>query len=106
MTTYEDMIPSPIENARVQKSFRDGVQRSYFITPNSGYVLHDSGRDWTDIDPETGEEVVYRGYTRGTATCGANYDFVANPREFYAIPESEAPADQIFGGANNDHEVM
>ena len=103
---YEDMNPSPIENALVQKSYRDGVHRSYRITPNAGYVLHDNARDWVDMNPDTMEETTMLGFTRGTATCGANYDFTANPREFYAVPESEVPADQIFGGnPNGDHVV-
>lgn len=32
-------------------------------------------------------------------------DFVANPREFYTVPESSVPADQIFGGGGNNHEI-
>lgn len=104
MTTYEDVIPSPIENARVQKSYYNGEHRSYSITPNSGYVLHDKARDWEDIDPETWAVTIKLGYTTGTAACGANYDFAANPREFYAVPADSVPADQIFGGGN-DHVV-
>ena len=104
--TYEDVNPTLIENTTMRKSFLDGVHRTFVITPVDGYVLHDKARDWTDIDPITGEEVLYRGYTTGTASCAASYDFTANPREFYAVPESEVPADQIFGGGDNDHEVM
>lgn len=95
--TYETLTPTLIENTSMQKSFRDGEHTAYIITPNEGYVLHDKGRDWTDFDPATGEEVVYLGYTGGSASCGANYDFEENPREFYAVLESTVPADQIFG---------
>lgn len=105
MDEMRNVIPSLVENTTMQIRVVDGVPRSYWITPVPGYVLHDNGRDWTDEDPETGEEIVKLGFTRGTATCGANYDFTANPREFYAALESEVPADQIFGGSN-DHEVM
>lgn len=105
MITYEEMNPSPIANARVRKAFDNGEHRAYFINPLEGYVLHDNARDWTDNDPDTMEEILKLGYTRGTATCQANYDFTANPREFYAVPEDSVPADQIFGGGN-DHEVM
>lgn len=107
--TYEDVIPTLIPNTTMRKLFIDGVHRTYNITPIDGYVLHDKNRDWYDIDPETGmdSEEPTLGYTTGTATCAANYDFAANPREFYAVPESEVPADQIFGGGdNNDHEIM
>ncbi len=102
----EPVIPSPIENTLVVKGIVDGTHRAYEITPNNGYVLHDKGRDWVDIDPETEEETIKLGFTRGTASCPATYDFVANPREFYAVLETSVPTDQIFGGVNNDHEVM
>jgi hypothetical protein len=106
VVTREPVTPSPIENATVVKLFSDGVHRRYEITPNDGYALHDQVRDWTETDPETLEEIVVRGYTTGTASCAASYDFTANPREFYAVPADSVPADQIFGGGDNDHEVM
>ena len=103
-TTYEDVIPSLIENTTMQKNIYNGVHNVYIIRPISGYVLHDHARDWTDIDPDTMEEIPVLGYTRGMATCAANYDFEANPREFYAVPEDSVPADQIFG-VTPDHEL-
>ena len=104
--TYEEVNPTLIENTTMRKLLRDGVHQAYYISPAGDYVLHDNALDWTDIDPETGEEVLFRGYTGGMASCAANYNFVANPREFYAVPENEVPADQIFGGGDNNHEVM
>jgi hypothetical protein len=103
--TYEDVTPTLIQNTTMQKRLHDGVHKVYWITPVDGYVLHDKGRDWTDIDPITGEEILYRGYTTGTASCAASYDFTANPREFYAVLAESVPPDQIFGGGN-DHEIM
>lgn len=100
--TYEDVNLSLIENTTMQKVFRDGVHSTYNITPVAGYVLHDKGYDVPSYDEhgnETGE--VTLGYRISTATCAASYDFTANPREFYAVP-----ADQIFGGGYNDHEIM
>lgn len=104
--TYEEVNPSLIANTTMVKGLVDGVHRNYRISPIDGYVLHDKANDWTTIDPVTNEEVINLGYSRGTVSCAANYDFVANPREFYAVPESSVPADQIFGGTDNDHEVM
>ena len=111
--TYTDIIPSPISNTTIRQSFNNGVAGAYVITPISGYVLHDNTRDWTEpveVEDEYGniieQDVSYLGYTRGSATCGPNYNFTTNPREFYAVPEDSVPADQIFGGGNNDHEVM
>lgn len=113
--THEDVTPSIIANTIMQKRFIDGVFKVYTITPSEGYVLHDNALDFGALDPEIGgplydedgNEVMLEGFTGGTCTCAAAYDFVANPRGFYAKLESEVPADQIFGGVgNNDHEVM
>lgn len=105
---YEDVTPTLIANTTTQVRKRDGVATTYHITPISGYVLHDKESDYMGLDPETGEDVLVLGFNRGTCSCAANYDFAANPREFYAIPESEVPdpENQIFGGVSNDHEVM
>ena len=105
MVVDGNYVTSPIENTTLRELLRDGVLDGWKIKAVDGYVLHDKGRDWPDEDPETGEETIKLGFTRGVATCGENYDFVANPREFYALPESDVPADQIFGTGNN-HEVM
>lgn len=102
----EPVVPSLIENTTMVKNFRDGVATTYYITPVSGYVIHDKASDWEDVDPDTGDVIeVHRGYCRSTVSCGANYDFAANPREFYAVPEDSVPADHIFGNGN-DHEIM
>jgi len=103
---YEDVIPTIIENTAMQLRKKDGVATTYYITPVSGYVIHDKASDWEDVDPDTGDVIeVHLGYCRGTVSCGANYDFAANPREFYAVPEDSVPADHIFGNGN-DHEIM
>ena len=105
--TYEDVIPTPIANTTIQKRLADGVHRQYVVAPIDGYVLHDNRGCWTTIDENMGEEVTLHAFYSGNCTTGATYDFVANPYEFYAVPETEAPADQIFGGgANNNHETM
>lgn len=106
--TYEEVNPPIIENTIMQMRLRDGVDFQYMITPSKGYVLHDKNYDDTMMDEMTGEIItVALGYRTSTATCGANYDFVANPREFYAVPENEVPADQIFGGGTTtEPEIM
>lgn len=105
----EIVNPTLIPNTTMQKYIdNDGVFRAYYITPNEGYVLHDKSYDEEVIDEvtlqPTGE--IKLGYRTSTASCGANYDFVANPREFYTVPITDVPADQIYGGGDNDHEVM
>lgn len=94
--TYEEVIPTPIQNATVEKMFKDGIHKSHRITPNDGYVLHNNVRDWTQIDEETGEEKQYCGYSKAMSSCPANYDFAENSREFYAVPVDSVPAEQIF----------
>lgn len=107
--TYEDLIPTLIENTTMQKVFIDGVHSNYRITPIEGYVLHDKGMDDVVIDPVTmmPTDEVLPGFRTATASCPASYDFADNPREFYAVLASEVPADRIFGGGgNNDHEAI
>lgn len=99
---YYDVTPV-YENTTMQARYVDDVIGHYRIYPASGYVLHDNEYDYHN--EEDGFHTI--GFTRGSATMGANYDFVANPREFYAIPENELPEfGEIFGGGNNDHEVV
>lgn len=106
VVTYEDVNPSLIENTTMQKLLSDGVHRAYKISPVDGYVLHDNAGDWTEPDEITGEETTVLAFYTGTCSCAASYDFTANPREFYAVLASTVPENQIFGGVNNDHEVM
>lgn len=114
---YIDVEPI-IPNTTMQKAIHPttGRELSYKITVNEGYVIHDKGRDYTtDVLDENGNTVLdengnpvtvfKQGFTTGSTTCGINYDFEANPREFFTLPESEVPADQVFG-VNNDHEIM
>ena len=84
---YEEVIPTPIENVTVKKAFNNGVHRTYTLKANEGYVLHDNTLDAQGYDEETGEftDEIILGYSEGTKTCGANYDWDENPREFYAI---------------------
>ena len=106
----ELVTPTLIANTTMYKYINsNGVFSNYRITPNEGYVLHDQKRDWYTEFDEFGEPIgtPTLGFTRGTASCEATYDFTANPREFYAVLETNVPADQIFGGGgNNDHEIM
>ncbi len=81
------VIPSLIANTEMTLTTVDGRPSTYNITPASGYVLHDKAYDYPVIDRDTLEETgeVVLGYRTSTASCSANYDFEANPREFYAV---------------------
>lgn len=103
--TYEELNPTPIENARVRKAFLNRVAKVYYINANEGYVLHDNTLDSPAyveiIGGETGGIIL--GYSEGTKSCGIDYDWDANPREFYAVLRDTVPADQIYSGGNTDH---
>lgn len=103
MFTYETVTTIPIENVAVRKRLRDGVEFQYLISANKGYVLHDGAYDDYPLDENTGmsSDKLVQGYTGATVTVGANYDFVANPRELYAAPYISVPKDRIFGGGKN-----
>lgn len=118
--TYEDIIPSIIENTVMRKGFSDGEHIVYTIQAVEGYVLHNTTLDYANIDPETYEEIgVILGYTTAEISCNAHYAFTPTQvtavngqtvtaygsREIYAIPATEVPENQIFGGGNN-HEIM
>lgn len=119
--TYEDIIPTIIPNTIMQKIYGDGIHVRYTVKAINGYVLHDTNRDYEEPD-ETGEILTpKRGYTTARATCPATYTFTQSQvtiddgtvmtaygeREFFAIPENNVPADQVFGGGNNNnHEIM
>ena len=96
--TYENILETDsiyIANTVMKKRFIDGVHKQYTIAPNEGYVLHDNLLDnYEDYDEQEnpiGELIL--GYYSGTRTVAASYDFVTNPREFYAVLESSVPAD-------------
>lgn len=111
--TYEDVIPTLIPNTTMQKRLLNGVHKTYVIAPIDGYVLHDAATNEKEIDPDTLEptgKIIFR-YASGGASCGANYDFTplqvtdengvtftayGAQREFFARPESEVSADEIY----------
>jgi hypothetical protein len=93
----------------MQKIYRDGVFRQIGITPCEGYVLRDNFLDnYMEYDEEgngIGEPII--GFYSGTTTVRYDYDFVANPREFYAVLIEDVPEGaEIFNVPSSDHEVM
>lgn len=87
MSKYIDITHLTIANTTIKARLNeDDSIRSYWITPNDGYVLHDKNYDTQVIDEqgnETGE--VELGFREDTATVGAKYDFEKNENEFYAV---------------------
>lgn len=119
---YEEVTPSLIPNTTMQKMLINGVHITYQITPIANYVLHDNTLDYDVLDDMHLTAIGWNfGYSPSSVyvSCGANYDFTTHTvtdengntytaygnRDFFAVPESDVPADQIFG-VDNDHEVM
>lgn len=119
MYTYEDVIPTLIPNTTMQKRLNNGVQTTFIITPNDGYVMHDNAYDFPIFD-EFDNETMVLGYRTTTASVAAAYDFSTTEmldeagntvlaygsRQFFTKPASDVPENQIFGGGDNNHEVM
>lgn len=94
------------DNTTMQAYYNNNnVLTAYYIRPIEGYVLHDNQFDTHVIDENTLEETgeIILGYTRAVISVGYNYDFEANPRELYAVPESSISGDQIYG---NGHVII
>ena len=106
--TYTEVNPTLIANTTMLKRLVDGVEKNYLIEPIDGYVLHDSNYDTPVLDEEGNPtDEVEPGYRTSRASVPITYDFTANPRQFYAVPETDVPADQIFGGVTQpEPEVM
>lgn len=82
---------------------RDGVLSGWDVYANEGYVMYHANANDTELDPDTMEEIpVTYYYTEAGLPPNynwANFDYVAVPRD--SVDEN-----YIFGGGDNDHEVM
>lgn len=98
-----------IENTTMERYVNNnGIPLTYVIAPIEGYVLHDNRKDWYEEYDELGNPIgePILGYASGSVSVALNYDFILNPYNLYTVLASEVPADQIFGGGDNQHEVM
>lgn len=91
-------------NLTVYDRFMNGVQYGWRVNANEGYVFYNKNENYTETNPETGlEEPVTHYYT--IVYPGPSVDW--NDFPYIAVPRDSVPADQIFGGGdNNDHEIM
>lgn len=102
-TIYEPETDIVIENVTIEKKYNDGVHQAYRLTANEGYVLHSPARDVEVTDPITGETRIEQYYYR---QCTIPVAKPVSAWDWHAVLESSVPADMIFGGDGNDHEVM
>lgn len=90
-------------NITVRKKMRDDVFAGWRINSNEGYVFYDTTENNTEIDPETDDEIsVIYYYTEADLTKYFNW----NNFNYVAVLRSEVDENYIFGGGDNDHEVM
>lgn len=86
MNTVDNWDTLP--NINVKHCYKDDNTLSHYsLFPAENYILHAPHLDepvLDDMGNETGEIRPY--YTLGGATEFANYDFVANPKGWNAIP--------------------
>lgn len=95
--THKKLSESLIPNTDMEIISIDGVETSYSITPKDGYKLHAKELDSYLFDEEamTQTEEIVLGFTTGTKTCGINYDFLLNPREFYTVECEEEDYESV-----------
>lgn len=90
-------------NLTVYDRFADGEARGWRVNANDGYVMYDTTANDMELDPVTGEEIpVTYYYTLMYLTQYYNWDNFA----WVAVPRDSVDENYIFGGGNNDHEVM
>lgn len=106
MAVYTDVLNQTISfpNIDIYNILKDGELNGYKAIPHTGYVMYSPSSDvFTNIDPMTGEEVTETYYCR-LVGLPLNYNF--DNFDYIAVLESDVPADHIFGGGDNNHEVM
>ena len=99
--TIANLTITPIYNSL-------GNHSQWLITPNEGYVMHDKMLDEEVTDPMTLEPTgeVVLGFYAGSSSVRYDYDFTANPREFYAVLRTEVPGGSNIFNIEPEHEVM
>lgn len=83
---YKNIEPL-LDNTICEAREKDGKIVSYRIRPAEGYKLHEVTLDESIVDEESDIETgeVKKGYTTSYITAGADYDFVKNDREIFAV---------------------
>lgn len=103
VTIYEIATDIVLENITVERVFDDGVHTAYRLTANEGYVLHSPSLDSEVVDPITGETHIEQYYYRQRTLTAVR---PISTWDWHAVLETDVPPDMIFGGGNNEHEVM
>lgn len=115
--TYEISTEHNIyPNLTVYDRFSDGVAAGWKVEANEGYVFYDENAEDMDaqIDPETGDLVIDPETGLPVMVPVTYYYTEKGLSKYYnwanfalvAVLRSTVPENMIFGGGDNDHEVM
>lgn len=90
-------------NITVYKKLKDGIHYAWQVNPDSGYVMYNTAANDTELDPDT-EQPVPVTYYYTIMSCPLSYDF--DNFTWVAVPRESVDENYIFGGGDNDHEIM
>lgn len=82
-------------NIDIVNIYKDGVLSRFEVRPHANYVVYDTTENFTELDPETYEEVPVTYYSR-VVGLPLTYNFANFP--YVAVLESEVDPNYIFGG--------
>ena len=103
--TYEIASDIVMPNITVERKYHDGVLMAYRITANEGYVIYDTTAEDVEWNEEAGADVpVIYYYRQATFTVAMPVTLWQNA--WVAVLESTVDENFIFGGGDNDHEIM
>lgn len=106
MSTIENYVIATdlvFPNITIERRYSNGEHRGYRMTANDGYVFYDTTANDVELDPETGEEISVI-YYHTIAFLPNNFNFDNFP--YVAVPRDSVDENYIFGGGNNDHEII
>jgi hypothetical protein len=88
----------------VYERYLNGEFAGWEIRANEGYVFYDTTENFTELNPDTMEEIpVIYYYT--LALKNKNYNW--NNFHYVAVPRDSVDENYIFGGGNdNSHEII
>ena len=105
MAEYTEVLATDFSfpHIDIYRQYTDGVQNGYKALAQDGYVFYDTTATDTEFDPETMEErpVTYY-YTIRLFPMRYNMDDFS----LVAVPRESVDENYIFGGEDNDHEIM
>lgn len=102
--TQEEATDIVFPNITVYRRYRDGVHCAYEVYTNDGYVMYDATANYTEVNPDTMEEIPVT-YYYTWLTCPVSYNFDNFP--WVAVPRDSVDENYIFGGGDDtEHEAM